>query len=295
MEDVGMPLPSGAKLFGKCPTCGGFQTVFSRIGCPIEDVVKTCADDVFQIENHLTVIHEDNRCDPSEDDSPWCTGDCVVPTALAIGYPEGDQIVTPDGVVQVFNLRFSFGNWNLLPGWVPMRQRQERKVIRSKKRAHGGKRIIPLTKKLGTGHILKDLVHFGWALVDGYYDICIDDEGRERPAVYFIFMRGENVDRLESAEGVALRERLAVYLAELSTQSMWSTVVWRNPYFQDHEPAQGNVAICFNMTERYPLLEENGEGKMVNVKDEHGNPTGKKCKLQPEHHVRIFVDGPVIK
>lgn len=201
-----------------------------------------------------------------------------------------------NGRVPLVMFQFSLSNENigLIPEGIPEKEREGIKKLIARKSAPKGREFIARVPEVSALKFVFQLELAGYTLVDYFYQIRNDAEGKDFAIVRFVFADLEHTT--SSPEFKRTRHIGEAGLRELLSQALWQIQGYLNPYFDNAtgKPVEGLNAISINLASRFPFADVNGEVILRRKKDEEGRPVGSPVPIEPEKFLRITESGDVL-
>jgi len=176
-----------------------------------------------------------------------------------------------------------------LPPGIPKKEKESVEELIARKSGIKGSQFIPQTEGVSLREFLCNLISAGCVLVDAFYKIRADGRGKEFPAVRFLFAdAGQDAS---SEEFKAVRPGAMDALSQMCNGSVWSAVVFLNPFFSNGNPIEGVYTISVNLAVRKPLVDGNGNAILEWKKDADGNRIGDgPVPVEPKLFLRVEED-----
>ena len=190
------------------------------------------------------------------------------------------------GVVRMFLLQFNCSKLAVVPTGLGEKDEESVSKLISRRSQKRGTQFIESTPGVSLARVPAELAAEGYILVDGFYQMRPDNEGRMHPMVQFAFVSEEDFNAEAGLAGY--REVAKAAFEQMCTEARWSALAYLNSFFKDGEDVDGAHSISINMNARDPLVNPDGTPKLQWKKDERNQRIGDApVPIEPKSHLRI--------
>lgn len=195
------------------------------------------------------------------------------------------MIISLDKLPRIIEFQFNSTNAKSLPTWLRFNPKQPKKPGQG---VPSGKCVGGPTLDISNDEMLEQMESFGYQLVDAF-----SRKKMEYFVVYFVFSMNRFAKPAEEFNKV--QEKVLVEFKKLTEESVWITVAYDNPFFENDAEVAGERALVINCMARKPLY-ENGKRIMIwPVGFSKENPGNGKVLFQPKGTLEIKIGDGVQK
>lgn len=191
-----------------------------------------------------------------------------------------------EGLVRLITVQFSFSNRKIIPNLIRFERETKIESITRKARASGVLQIEP-TERISIAEFPQDLTNAWYTMVDAFYQLRSGVSGKAYHIVRFTFVRNNYVADV-AEEFIPIRGSMHAALQEICDSAFWRVQAFKNPFFENDTPIDGQYAVSVNLEARVPFVEPSGEPVVQWKKDMDGNRLGDKpIPIEPKGWLRL--------
>ena len=186
-------------------------------------------------------------------------------------------------------VQFSFSNPKFVPPLVGAIVPETREESSERRERATGELVIEPTERIGIQEFPYELEREGYQMVDGFTQRRVGRPGSGKPVYYtvrFVFAKREAATPSEAF--LNKRDGLRGEFRFLCRDSFWRVRAFRNPFFENDAPVDGEFTIALNFEVRVPRFAPDGSLLKEWEKDAEGNKLGDAAHvLEPKGYLRV--------
>jgi hypothetical protein len=187
--------------------------------------------------------------------------------------------------IRMVIMQFAFTNESLVPEGISRKAEESPEHFVARGQAVRGEQILEPVEKVSAVRFIGDLVEAGYVLVDAFWR-QMQKVGRPFFTVRFVFVQEDHAN--SSEDFLHKRPKVIEALTSLTTEAMWRTRAFLNPFFLQGDMIEGVYSISVNLEARVPMFDKDGNPLLVWLKDKRGEKIGDQpVPIEPQLFLRI--------